>query len=320
VWWRWFAGRPEINNLLTLDSSQGVVTLGAGVSVTSTAGAGLKEAVADTMLGCPQPGKWAISVWSGASGTATDQAVASCVDAPVAAAYWIDPQTQEWKRYFDGRPDISNLTALEETQGVIALGRGPGPTPTPTESPMATPAQSPAPTATASPSTPTPTTAPSTATPTATPAGGLQLTVVGPGSVDVGSTIELSIRLQGDSVGFAAFNFDVVYDQTLVSLAAPEPALDDLNTADRTFQCDLPPPSGDVDPDPQVGRARLVCFSFGGPQASAPSSPITIAAIELTGVTAGTAVLTFENVAFFTPEATPISVAPQPGTILVEGG
>jgi len=40
----------------------------------------------------------------------------------VAAAYWIDPQTQLWERYFDGRADISNLADLRELQGLITLG------------------------------------------------------------------------------------------------------------------------------------------------------------------------------------------------------
>jgi hypothetical protein len=40
----------------------------------------------------------------------------------VAAAYWIDPHTQVWKRYFDGRLDISNLPDLRELQGLITLG------------------------------------------------------------------------------------------------------------------------------------------------------------------------------------------------------
>jgi hypothetical protein len=311
VWWRWFAGQPDISNLLTLDGGQGVITLGSGASTSTVANAGLQAAALEGMLGCPQAGKWAISVWTGASGTATEQAAATCADVSVVAAYWLDPQTQEWKRYFDGRPEIITLTALDQMQGIFALGGGTGPAPTPTESPVASPTGSPAPTPTQGPLTPTPTTS---------PGGGLQLTLVAPASVGVGDTIQLSVRLEGDTVAFAAFNFDVVYDQTLVSLGAPEPALDALNTTDRTFQCDLPPPSGDVDPDPDVGRARLVCFSFGGTQASAPSSPITIATIELTGLNAGTTQLRFENVAFFTRDATSIPVAPQPATVLVEGG
>jgi hypothetical protein len=302
VWSRWFLGRPEISNLSTLNYGQGVITLGRAASVSPAVAAEPGVEAAGGMLGCPEPGKWAISVWAGASGTATGEALAGCVGTSVAAAYWLDPETQEWKRYFDGRPDISNLTTLDEMQGFFALGGGPGPTPTPEGSP----------------SSPTPTAGTTTATPTATPPGGLQLRLVGPGSVDVGSAIELSIRLEGDAVAFAAFNFDVVYDQALVSLGTPEAALNALNTADRTFQCDLLPPSGDVDPNPQVGRARLVCFSFGGPEAPAPSSPTTVAAIQLTGTMAGSAELRFENVAFFTPDASPIAVAPQSATVLVE--
>jgi hypothetical protein len=40
----------------------------------------------------------------------------------VAIAYWLDPQTQKWKRYFDGKPDVTNLLELREMQGLIAMG------------------------------------------------------------------------------------------------------------------------------------------------------------------------------------------------------
>jgi hypothetical protein len=131
AWTRYFRGRPEITNLAAIDDDQGVLALGSGVSAASATGDVPLRAAANGMLGCPQPGKWAISVWSGASGTPTDQALASCATSSVAAAYWIEPQTQAWKRYFHGRPDISNLTTLDEMQGVIALGVGPTPSPTP---------------------------------------------------------------------------------------------------------------------------------------------------------------------------------------------
>jgi hypothetical protein len=84
---------------------------------------GSSEEQQGTLHNCPRPDKWAISVWPGVSGTATDQAVASCTEAMVAAAYWIDPQTQTWKRYLDGRPEISDLTTLDRMQGIITLGR-----------------------------------------------------------------------------------------------------------------------------------------------------------------------------------------------------
>jgi hypothetical protein len=31
-------------------------------------------------------------------------------------------QAQEWKRYFAGQPDISNLMTLDQMQGIITLG------------------------------------------------------------------------------------------------------------------------------------------------------------------------------------------------------
>ena len=74
------------------------------------------------MEDCPQPGKWAISVWNGPTATPPSDALATCAAVTVAAAYWIDPQSQAWKRYFDGRPDISNLADLRELQGLVTLG------------------------------------------------------------------------------------------------------------------------------------------------------------------------------------------------------
>jgi len=91
------------------------------------------ESSDDTMYNCPRVDKWAISVWPGASGTAIDQAVASCTEASVAAAYWIDPQTQTWQRWFPNQPEISSLTSLDHMQAIIALGgepAQPGPSPT----------------------------------------------------------------------------------------------------------------------------------------------------------------------------------------------
>lgn len=122
AWARYFRGRPEISNLTTLDDAQGVIALGAGASAASTAEDETLRAAAKGLLGCPQAGKWAISVWTGESGTPIDQAMTSCAEATVASAYWIDPHTQMWKRYFDGRPEISNLATLSNMQAVIALG------------------------------------------------------------------------------------------------------------------------------------------------------------------------------------------------------
>ena len=75
-----------------------------------------------SMHNCPQPGRWAISVWSGDDGTDPEQAFASCGALAVQAAYYIDPETQSWLRWFAGRQEISNLTAVNDMQAVLALG------------------------------------------------------------------------------------------------------------------------------------------------------------------------------------------------------
>jgi Tol biopolymer transport system component len=86
-----------------------------------------------TMDNCPQAGKWAISVWSGDDGTGAEQAFGSCGEGAVAVAYSIDRETQAWSRWFAGRPEISNLTAVDNMQGLIVLGGTEGGT-TPTAS------------------------------------------------------------------------------------------------------------------------------------------------------------------------------------------
>jgi len=112
------------------------------------------------MHNCPLAGKWAISVWDGSDGTDTGQALATCGAEAVAAAYYIEPDTQAWLRYFVGRAEVSNLLTLTNTQGVVVLGDAgapatltPSPTPTrtPTRTPTATATRTPTPTATPTP-------------------------------------------------------------------------------------------------------------------------------------------------------------------------
>ena len=91
------------------------------------------EAQQGGMWNCPQAGRWAIAVWSGDSGAAIDEALATCGEEAVGAAYYLDPQTGNWLRWFSGRPEISNLATLNNLQGIIALG-------SPSASPAATPA------------------------------------------------------------------------------------------------------------------------------------------------------------------------------------
>ena len=139
-WSRWFAGRPEMSTLEMLDNMQGIIALGG-----STAAAGEIRAAnsvratqaAEQMHNCPQAGKWAISVWGGADGTDAAQALATCGEPAVAAAYYLDPQTQGWSRWFAGRPEMTTLSTLDNMQAMIALGSlspppaAPTPTPTP---------------------------------------------------------------------------------------------------------------------------------------------------------------------------------------------
>jgi hypothetical protein len=78
---------------------------------------------AGVLRNCPLPGKWAISVWDGPSGTATADALATCGDVSINAAYSLDRTTNAWSRYFPGRTDVSNLLSVEDMQGIITLGQ-----------------------------------------------------------------------------------------------------------------------------------------------------------------------------------------------------
>ena len=74
------------------------------------------------MHNCPQAGKWAISVWEGANSTDISQALSSCGEGAMEAAYSLDPETQVWSRWFANEPEISNLSSLDDVQGLMALG------------------------------------------------------------------------------------------------------------------------------------------------------------------------------------------------------
>ncbi|KPK45726.1 MAG: hypothetical protein AMJ77_06920 [Dehalococcoidia bacterium SM23_28_2] len=140
----------------------GVLALGL-LGLASIVGPGSSEAQEDIMLNCPQASKWAISVWSGDDDTDTAEALATCAQG-VAYAYYIDPDTQGWLRWFAARqdPDVSNLRMLDHLQAVLAYGAmaPPPPPPTPTVEATPTPTVEPTPTAEVSP-TPSPTVMPS---------------------------------------------------------------------------------------------------------------------------------------------------------------
>jgi hypothetical protein len=107
---------------LALLSLAGVLAL-ALVTLVSAVGIGSSRAQLGAMQNCPQSGKWAITVWSGEDRTDTAEALATCGSGVVDAAYWIDPQTQVWLRWFKERPDLSNLTTLDAMQGIIATSK-----------------------------------------------------------------------------------------------------------------------------------------------------------------------------------------------------
>jgi hypothetical protein len=112
----------------------------AGCLVAWAAVTDSSEAQTGSMQDCPSAGMWSISVWDGASGTATADALATCGVDSVAAAYSLDAQTGVWSRWFAANPSVSDLTSLEDMQGVLALGSATGPAATPTPMSTATPA------------------------------------------------------------------------------------------------------------------------------------------------------------------------------------
>ncbi|UCH87344.1 MAG: hypothetical protein JSU97_02850 [Dehalococcoidia bacterium] len=128
-WLRWFAGRPEVSTLTTLDNLQGIMALGGvGASPPSSVSSSFQQ---EHMHGCPKHGRWAYSVWPGANGTPIEQALTTCADVSVSAAYYLDPDTQGWHRWFLAYPEQSTLATLDHMQAVLALA-APAPVPTPT--------------------------------------------------------------------------------------------------------------------------------------------------------------------------------------------
>jgi competence protein ComEC len=122
---------------VTLLFLAGMLVLGL-VTLAWAMGIGSSQAQQGAMQNCPQPGKWAISVWTGDDGIDADNAFATCDQAGVAVAYTIDPDTQQWSRWFADRPELNTLATLDDMQGVLALGAF-QPTPTITPIPSPTP-------------------------------------------------------------------------------------------------------------------------------------------------------------------------------------
>jgi len=122
LWSRYFRQHPEISNLGPLWNLQGLLMLGS----TSLHAASVDQPTPEQlgqMHDCPRPNRWAISVWTGDAAAAIEQALATC-PTEVAAAYWIEPYSQTWSRYFAGRPDMSDLKTAA-SRAFLTLGSGP---------------------------------------------------------------------------------------------------------------------------------------------------------------------------------------------------
>ena len=125
LWSRYFRQHPEISNLGPLWNLQGLLVLGS----TSLHAASDDQTTPQMpqqlgqMHDCPRPNRWAISVWTGDAAAAIEQALATC-PTEVAAAYWIEPYSQTWSRYFAGRPDMSDLKTAA-SRVFLTLGSGP---------------------------------------------------------------------------------------------------------------------------------------------------------------------------------------------------
>ena len=147
-WVRYFVGHTEMSDLLALDNMRGFFAHGTdpeqhaeassselidvvpqywGRNAMRPSNLSEEPSAQGTLHNCPEAGKWAISVWDGADGTDIGQALATCGVGAVAAAYYIDPDTQLWSRWFAGQPEVRDLQALYDMQAVIALGAESGP-------------------------------------------------------------------------------------------------------------------------------------------------------------------------------------------------
>jgi hypothetical protein len=94
------------------------------------------------IIGCPSANTWAIAAWWGSPATANDtaieQALATCGEASIVAAYSLDPDAGTFLRYVAGRPDISTLEDIDLYDGIMVLGSpsaAPPPLPVPAIAP-----------------------------------------------------------------------------------------------------------------------------------------------------------------------------------------
>jgi len=120
-WLRWFRDRPELSKLSTVENMQGLITLGSSTaSPIPTVEPALSEP--GQMRGCPLPGRWAMAVWDGPDSTEAAAALDTCGVWEADAAYWLNPETGGWERWFRDRPELSTFPKLAFLATVIVFG------------------------------------------------------------------------------------------------------------------------------------------------------------------------------------------------------
>lgn len=125
AWSRWLGPAHPANTLTELDHMEAVMAFGGPLpEIADPPTPTVVPPMTNTMHNCPLEFRWSIAVWSGPP-TPTRSAFLSCGDLEaVEAAYYLDPMTQAWYRWFnDPALDwINTLDVLDHMDAVQALG------------------------------------------------------------------------------------------------------------------------------------------------------------------------------------------------------
>jgi hypothetical protein len=128
-------------------------------------------------------------------------------------------------------------------------------------------------------------------------------------TVEKGTTFFVDILI-GSVSDLQAFNFELVYDQTVISAPTittgpdtdrnPDASQTFLSSTGRTWSCSPPAPSGDIDPSPTVGAAFLSCYSTGAaPGPDVGTTETLLARVQFDAIEPGTTALTLRNLNTF---------------------
>jgi len=186
---RWFPGRPEVSNIVTLDPYDALFVLVTDGASWIPEPSGTPPASVNLAQG------WNSVCYTG-SPEPPEHATSSIAE-HLAVLYGVGSD-QTWGRYVPGRPALTNISLIDRYSAVLLLVTGdttwtmpgvsdhatPSPTPTPSPSPTPSPTPTPTPTPTATPSptetpTPSPTPTPSSYTGTLTVDRGTGATYLG---------------------------------------------------------------------------------------------------------------------------------------------